>query len=52
VKEAAALGIALERGQTWVSSHSRGGSGGHLRMQSVVWEPPAVLQVLFSDDAG
>jgi hypothetical protein len=47
VREAAALGIALEPGQTWVSSHTRGSGAGHVQLQSVAWEPPSVLNSLF-----
>jgi hypothetical protein len=42
-REAAAQGIHLEPGQTWVSAHSRGGKGGVLRLQSVSWNPPGPL---------
>jgi len=50
LREAAALGIRLEPGQTWVTGHTRG-THGQLSSQSVVWEPPAPLERLVNQAA-
>jgi hypothetical protein len=46
MREAAALGITLEPGQTWVTAHARGGNIGAPLKVSVIWEPSKLLSSL------